>query len=133
MGGIFISAGDVEPNRTPVLYRMPLLGWLFKRDTTVRRQPRTADLHHTTHSEGLRSMNRAHIVEVRVSRKAVWGGGVERLTRLIAVLALTALSASCGDAARQGTGSSYLIIRSLLGASGAAPGSSLAARSSRTW
>ena len=37
----------------------------------------------------------------------------------MAVLALTVLSAACGDVTRQGTGSSYLIVTSLLGRSGA--------------
>jgi hypothetical protein len=39
----------------------------------------------------------------------------------MAMLALTLLSASCGDVARQGTGSSYLIINALEAASGAEP------------
>jgi hypothetical protein len=67
-------------------------------------------------------MNRGPILDARVSRKTVWGGKVKRLARLMAVLALTALSASCGDLTRQGTGSSYLIIGALEGASGADPG-----------
>ncbi len=67
-------------------------------------------------------MNRASVVDARVSRKAVWGGEVGRLARLMAVLALTVLSASCGDVTRQGTGSSYLIIGALQAASGATPG-----------
>ena len=31
MGGIFISAEQSIVDRTPGLYRLPLLGWLFKR------------------------------------------------------------------------------------------------------
>jgi type IV pilus assembly protein PilQ len=34
IGGIFVSREQVSNERVPVLYRMPLLGWLFKRDTT---------------------------------------------------------------------------------------------------
>jgi hypothetical protein len=67
-------------------------------------------------------MNRGSILDVRVSRKAVWGGEVGGLARLMAVLALTVLSASCGDLTRQGTGSAYLIVTSLEAASGAEPG-----------
>lgn len=44
-----------------------------------------------------------------VRRKAVWGSGI----RLTLVALLAALSSSCGDMVRQGTGSSYLIIESL--------------------
>ena len=57
-------------------------------------------------------MTSAAVVTVR--RKAVWGAR--------AALALgVALSASCGDVARQGTGGSFLIISTLEGASGAEP------------
>ena len=34
IGGIFVSREQVSNERTPGLYRLPLLGWLFKRDTT---------------------------------------------------------------------------------------------------
>jgi len=54
---------------------------------------------------------------MNVRRKAVWGSGI-RLT-LVTLIAL--LSTSCGDMVRQGTGSSYLIIESVLVASGAEP------------
>lgn len=66
-------------------------------------------------------MSRAPLVDARVGRKAVWGGEVGRRIGSLAVLALTLLAASCGDAIRQGTGSSYLIINSLEAASGAEP------------
>jgi hypothetical protein len=67
-------------------------------------------------------MNCGSIVTARVSRKAVWGGEVGRPARLMAALALTLLSASCGDLTRQGTGSSYLIINTLQAARGDDPG-----------
>jgi hypothetical protein len=67
-------------------------------------------------------MNRGSIVSQRVSRKAVWGGELRSPARLMVALALTLLSASCGDLTRQGTGSSYLIIDALQAASGAEPG-----------
>ncbi len=57
-------------------------------------------------------------IDARVGRKAVWGGGV---LRFLFVASLATLSA-CGDVAQQGTGSSYLIVSSLEGASGAQPG-----------
>jgi type IV pilus secretin PilQ/predicted competence protein len=34
IGGIFVSREQISNERTPVLYRLPLLGWLFRRDTT---------------------------------------------------------------------------------------------------
>jgi hypothetical protein len=52
-----------------------------------------------------------------VRRKAVWSLGV----RLAAATLLAATSASCGDAVRQGEGSSYLIVQALEAASGAEP------------
>ena len=64
-------------------------------------------------------MNRRSIVAARVSRKAVWGGEVRRVTGLAAVLSLTVLIAACGDLTRQGTASSYLIINSLQATAGA--------------
>jgi len=33
IGGIFVSREQASNERTPVLHRLPLLGWLFKRDT----------------------------------------------------------------------------------------------------
>jgi hypothetical protein len=66
-------------------------------------------------------MSLGSIVDVRVGRKAVWGGDAGRVAGLLAVMALAVLSASCGDLSRQGTGSSYLIIDRLQGASGATP------------
>jgi type IV pilus assembly protein PilQ len=35
MGGIFVSREQTTNDKTPVLYRIPFLGWLFKRDTQV--------------------------------------------------------------------------------------------------
>jgi hypothetical protein len=53
-------------------------------------------------------------VGLRVRRKAVWGGAA-------CVLSLFTFS-GCGDLARQGTGSSYLIVGAIEAASGADPG-----------
>ena len=50
-------------------------------------------------------------------RKAVWGAPI----RGAIIVALAASLTSCGELTRQGTGSSYLIIRSFDGASGAEP------------
>jgi hypothetical protein len=66
-------------------------------------------------------MERGSVVDVVVKRKAVWGGEVGRPMRLVLALVLAALSASCGDMARQGTGSSFLIVNALDAASGAEP------------
>jgi type IV pilus assembly protein PilQ len=35
MGGIFVSREQTTNDRTPILHRIPFLGWLFKRDTQV--------------------------------------------------------------------------------------------------
>ncbi len=35
IGGIFVSREQISNERTPVLHRVPLLGWLFRRDTTA--------------------------------------------------------------------------------------------------
>ena len=66
-------------------------------------------------------MNRGPAADARISKKVVWGGRVWRLAGSAAFLALAALGASCGDVTRQGTGSSYLVINALEGASGADP------------
>jgi hypothetical protein len=50
--------------------------------------------------------------------KAVWGAGIH----LVALVVLGLASASCGTVARQGTASSFLIVKSLEAASGAEPG-----------
>ena len=66
-------------------------------------------------------MNRGSIDNVRAGRKAVWGGDVGRSVLFLAVTALAVASAACGDLTRQGTGSSYLVVNELRGASGAEP------------
>jgi hypothetical protein len=53
----------------------------------------------------------------RVARKAVWGGTI----RVAGAIAIIALAAGCGDLSRQGTASSYLIVNSIEGATGAEP------------
>ena len=50
--------------------------------------------------------------------KAVWGAGLH----LAIIVSLGLAAASCGDLTRQGTASSYLIVKALDGASGAEPG-----------
>jgi hypothetical protein len=49
--------------------------------------------------------------------KAVWGAGLH----LAIIVSLGLAAASCGDLTRQGTSSSYLIVTSIEGASGAKP------------
>jgi type IV pilus assembly protein PilQ len=34
IGGIYVSREQATQDRTPYLYRLPMLGWLFKRNTT---------------------------------------------------------------------------------------------------
>ena len=46
IGGIYKSREQTNQDRTPGLHRVPLLGWLFKRDTRHGREPRAAHLHH---------------------------------------------------------------------------------------
>lgn len=60
-----------------------------------------------------------HGSDNRVRRKAVWGTQI-----VLSAMLLTGavFLSSCGEAVRQGEGSSYLIINSLQGASGAEPG-----------
>ena len=85
IGGIFVAHRDDElSDRTPLLLSHAAARLALQERPQRGREPRAADLHHTTHSEGLRSMNRGSIVDARVSRKAVWGGEVGRLARLIA-------------------------------------------------
>ena len=35
IGGIYVSRQQTSQDRTPALYRLPLLGWLFKRDSVA--------------------------------------------------------------------------------------------------
>jgi type IV pilus assembly protein PilQ len=35
IGGIFVSNEQTSTERTPLLHRIPLLGWLFRRDGTL--------------------------------------------------------------------------------------------------
>jgi hypothetical protein len=55
--------------------------------------------------------------DAHVGRKAVWGGWLLRIGCALSVVTFSA----CGDVVRQGTGSSYLIVNALEGASGATP------------
>jgi hypothetical protein len=50
--------------------------------------------------------------------KAVWGSGI----RVAGAVILVVASVSCGKVAREGTGSSFLIVKALQGSSGAKPG-----------
>jgi type IV pilus assembly protein PilQ len=34
IGGIYVSREQAQQDRTPALYRLPLLGWLFRRNLT---------------------------------------------------------------------------------------------------
>lgn len=60
-------------------------------------------------------MHPGAVVLENVRRKAVWGG------RVLAAVSFAVVLSSCGQMARQGQASSYLIINSLEGATGADP------------
>jgi hypothetical protein len=66
-------------------------------------------------------MNRGSILDAGIRAKAVWGGELGRMARLMTGVVLVVFTASCGDLTRQGTGSSYLAITQLEAASGAEP------------
>ena len=101
IGGIFVSREQTTNSRTPLLYRIPFLGWLFKNDSQTDTQPRTADLHHAAHSKGLRVMKPLHFAR-------------------LGLVALAVASASCGSV-REGTGTSFLIVEGMDFAPGRRP------------
>ena len=53
IGGIYVSREQSVQDRTPGLYRIPLLGWLFQRNEIDRRKPRAADLHHAANHQAV--------------------------------------------------------------------------------
>ncbi len=75
IGGIY-TREEVEVNdRTPFLHRLPLLGWLFKTESTARRQRRTSDLHHSADREVGHMSTRHSFVDNRAGagcRRAAW-------------------------------------------------------------
>ena len=73
-------------DRTPGLGNVPLLKWLFKRDTVERPEHRAADLHHAAHHQELRRHEDAMRTSFDCSRLA----------------ALVAATVSCGDVVRAG-------------------------------
>ena len=89
IGGIYVSREQTSQDRTPGLHRLPLLGWLFKRDERHRREPRAADLHHAADRQavGVKSC------ETRRS--------FEHWQSLLACRA-SIVAAGCGEFARQG-------------------------------
>ena len=46
IGGIFVSQEQSTNDRTPVLYRVPILKWLFQRNTLTDSSRELLDLHH---------------------------------------------------------------------------------------
>ena len=99
IGGIFVSNEQSSNERTPLLHRIPLLGWLFQRDATLDSSTELHDLHHAAHLEGLRNHDHHH--EAR------------RDTARLRCRSWCSASVSCGDMAREGQASSYLIITQL--------------------
>ena len=51
IGGIYTKLEKPDADRTPFLHRIPLLGWLFKTETRIDDNRRTADLHHAPDCE----------------------------------------------------------------------------------
>ena len=51
IGGIYLSTEQYQTDRTPGLGRIPLLNWLFKRETAIDNSTRAVDLHHTADYE----------------------------------------------------------------------------------
>ncbi len=116
IGGIYLSREQSVQGRTPLLSRVPLLGWLFKRDEIERRKPRAAHLHHAAHHQGL--IDRGDIYEAEDIMR------VSTANHRIAALLLAAsalLTTACGEVARTGRSPGYLQIARLEGASGAEP------------
>ena len=102
IGGIFVSQEQTTNDRTPDLHRIPLLGWLFRRDTL------------TDTSRELLIFITPRILKGKDMTKAVWGARI----RLAGALLCALLVSSCGDQTLQGTASSYLIITSMTGPKG---------------
>ena len=53
IGGIYFSSQESRESRTPVLHKVPLLGWLFKDDSDQQPEQRAADLHHAANHQGI--------------------------------------------------------------------------------
>ena len=88
---------QASQDRTPALHRLPLLGWLFKRDEI---------------SDESREL--LIFITPRILK------GCDAMKTALLAIVLLAWD-TCGDMVRQGTASSYLIITELEGASGAKP------------
>ncbi len=54
IGGIFSSTNTTNNDRTPGLGSVPLLKWLFKRDSIERQQHRIAHFHHASNHQVIR-------------------------------------------------------------------------------
>ena len=59
IGGIYVSRAQSVTDRTPALHRLPLLGWLFRRDAAAGREPRAAHLHYAPNPSDVRGRDRA--------------------------------------------------------------------------
>ena len=102
IGGIYVSNSTLSSDKTPGLGNVPLLKWLFKRDSRRRVEHRAADLHHAAHHQELTAED-----AMRTS------------IRLFGLAALTAATVSCGDVVRQGSSPVFLVIDQLAGQRGA--------------
>ena len=86
IGGIFVSREQSFTDRTPLVSRIPLLGWLFRRDS-VQDESRELLIFITPQDPQERPVR----------------------TWIVAII-LVALSSCCGTVVRKGTSSSFLII-----------------------
>ena len=100
IGGIFVSREQIVERAHAAAAPRAAARLAVQARYEHGRKPRAADLHHAAHLEGLSIMS-----------KAVWGAAL----RLCAVIGLGFAAASCGTVARQGTASSFLIIKALEG------------------
>ena len=51
IGGIYEQNDRTDVTKIPLLGDLPVVGWLFKNNTTHDEQDRAADLHHAAHRQ----------------------------------------------------------------------------------
>src|SRR5262249_12438076 len=105
IGGIYVSQEQAQTDRTPGLGQVPLLKWLFKRDSV--NDQRTELLIFIT----------PRIIQVR-SINCMNQRSTVRTTAPVAVVAATI---SCGDVVRDGRSPVFVVIDALAGAKGNTP------------
>ena len=62
IGGIYVNQQQSTNDRTPGIYKLPLLGWLFRRDNmTDQSNRRAADFHHAADHQELTFLARRQV------------------------------------------------------------------------